>query len=183
MNNILHSPSLLTGCIGKGKFTVLQTKHWIETISCQTWLIIVIITSAKYCIVECKGPGCSYLTVSFCYEAAYIIFLALKTLCIVICIVLASNEYSILYILGRVRSSCMLVLHLCSVMVASQHIVDTRQNSTLTVHVFIQYCMTIKLIVNFPSLIQVAYCMGTLSIKGPHVLQWAHAVNSDWRPH
>ena len=31
------------------------------------------------------------------------------------------------HVLGKVRSSCMLVLHLCSVMVASQHIVDTRQ--------------------------------------------------------
>ena len=30
-------------------------------------------------------------------------------------------------VLGRVHSSCMLVLRLCSVMVASQHVVDTRQ--------------------------------------------------------
>ena len=34
--------------------------------------------------------------------------------------------YSTKSVLGRVRSSCMLVLRLCSVMIASQHVVDTR---------------------------------------------------------
>ena len=43
-----------------------------------------------------------------------------------------SEIFLILYcitksVLGRVRNLCMLVLRLCSVMVASLHIVDTRQ--------------------------------------------------------
>ena len=41
------------------------------------------------------------------------------------------HEGIILYcsksVLGRVRNSCMLVLRLCFVIVASQHVVDTRQ--------------------------------------------------------